>query len=64
MTRVGFEPNLASVKGWRPHQKSNGPILYRREDISLLDHCYVCLLTPTELPCGRIIFFRDWDDKS
>lgn len=25
LTRVGFEPNLASVKGWQPHQKSNGP---------------------------------------
>ena len=25
VTRVGFEPNLASVKGWQPHQKSNGP---------------------------------------
>jgi hypothetical protein len=20
-----FEPNLASLKGWQPHQKSNGP---------------------------------------
>ena len=27
MTRVGFEPNLASLKGWQPHQKSNGPCL-------------------------------------
>lgn len=25
MTRVGFEPNLASLKDWQPHQKSNGP---------------------------------------
>lgn len=28
-TRVGFEPNLASVKDWRPHQKSNGPLWVR-----------------------------------
>ncbi len=27
MTRVGFEPYLASLKGWQPHQKSNGPCL-------------------------------------
>ena len=27
MTRVGFEPYLASLKGWQPHQKSNGPYL-------------------------------------
>ena len=27
MTRVGFEPNLASLKDWQPHQKSNGPCL-------------------------------------
>jgi hypothetical protein len=25
VTRVGFEPDLASLKGWQPHQKSNGP---------------------------------------
>ena len=25
MTREGFEPYLASLKDWRPHQKSNGP---------------------------------------
>jgi hypothetical protein len=25
VTRVGFEPNLASLKDWQPHQKSNGP---------------------------------------
>lgn len=27
LTRVGFEPNLTSVKSWQPHQKSNGPEL-------------------------------------
>jgi hypothetical protein len=25
VARVGFEPNLASLKDWQPHQKSNGP---------------------------------------
>ncbi len=25
LTRVGFEPNLSSLKDWQPHQKSNGP---------------------------------------
>ena len=25
MTRVGFEPDLTSLKDWQPHQKSNGP---------------------------------------
>lgn len=36
MTRVGFEPNLASLpfsvekRGWQPHQKSNGPCLCGR----------------------------------
>jgi hypothetical protein len=28
MTRVGFEPNLASLKDWQPHQKSNGPYVW------------------------------------
>ena len=28
MTRVGFEPNLASLKDWQPHQKSNGPCVW------------------------------------
>ena len=27
--KVGFEPNLASLKGWQPHQKSNGPCCAR-----------------------------------
>ena len=29
LTRVGFEPNLSSLKGWQPHQKSNGPCCAR-----------------------------------
>ena len=28
LTRVGFEPDLASLKDWQPHQKSNGPCLW------------------------------------
>jgi hypothetical protein len=34
MTRLGFEPNLASLpfsiaeRGWQPHQKSNGPCVW------------------------------------
>ena len=27
LTRVGFEPNLTSLKDWQRHQKSNGPYL-------------------------------------
>ena len=29
LTRVGFEPNLSSLKDWQPHQKSNGPCCAR-----------------------------------
>lgn len=30
VARVGFEPNLTSLKDWQPHQKSNGPLLFGR----------------------------------
>ena len=39
LTRVGFEPNLSSLKGWQPHQKSNGPCCARTGCAKWVERC-------------------------
>ena len=39
MTRVGFEPDLTSLKGWQPHQKSNGPCCARTGCAKWVERC-------------------------
>src|SRR6187399_2954997 len=39
LTRVGFEPNLSSLKDWQPHQKSNGPCCARTGCAKWVERC-------------------------
>ena len=39
LTRVGFEPNLSSLKDWQPHQKSNGPCCVRTGCAKWVERC-------------------------
>ena len=39
VTRVGFEPNLSSLKDWQPHQKSNGPCCARTGCAKWVERC-------------------------
>ena len=39
LTRLGFEPNLSSLKGWQPHQKSNGPCCARTGCAKWVERC-------------------------
>ena len=39
LTRVGFEPNPSSLKGWQPHQKSNGPCDVRTGCAKWVERC-------------------------
>jgi hypothetical protein len=39
LTRVGFEPNLTSLKDWQPHQKSNGPCCARTGCAKWVERC-------------------------
>ena len=57
LTRVGFEPNLSSLKDWQPHQKSNGPCCARtgcakvgREVLESSSADFQSAANPSQLP--------------